>query len=282
LKFLHDAILLERDIQMYSDHLHLTTFDALLKTQQLGRASQANEVWEEIDSTNTRATTLAKSGAPHGVIVAARQQTAGRGRQGRTWVSPKDAGLYISFLLRPELPLTELPLVSLATGVAAARAIEAACGLQIGLKWVNDIIAERRKLGGILAEMPDSKSLVIGIGINVRAVERPPEIAAMAISIEEATGTRADVNVLAAQLAYELEQSYTLLCRGERTAITESWKQKSVTIGRPVRATASGEDIEGDAIDIERDGALVVRTASGVRTFHAGEISIRNPDGSYI
>lgn len=266
---------------MYSDHLDLTTFNALLQTAQIGKSSAPNEVWDEIDSTNTRATLLAQEGAPHGVVVAARQQTAGRGRQGRTWVSPKDAGLYISFLLRPEIAMTELPLISLATGIAAARAVERTCGVQVGLKWVNDVVADGKKVGGILAEMTNNKALIVGIGINVRNVERPEEIAARAISLEELAGAAVDVNMLAAELALQLEQSYSLLCRGERTMIVDEWKKLSVTLGKHIRATAAAETIEGIAIDIERDGALLVRTADGDRSLHAGEISIRNRDGSY-
>jgi BirA family biotin operon repressor/biotin-[acetyl-CoA-carboxylase] ligase len=266
---------------MYSDHLDLTTFNALLKTSRIGKGDAANEVWEEIDSTNTRAVQLAGEGAPHGVVVAARLQTAGRGRQGRAWISPKDAGLYISFLLRPEIALTELPLISLATGSATARAIEQICGVKVGLKWVNDIIGAGKKVGGILAEMTSNKALVIGIGINVRAIERPEEIARKAIALEELAGAVVDVNLLAAQLAFEIEQSYSLLCRGERSAIVDEWKKLSVTLGKHIRATTSGECIDGVAVDIERDGALLVRTASGERKLHAGEISIRNADGSY-
>jgi len=267
---------------MYSDHLDLTTFNALLKTKEIGKSrTQPNEVWAEIDSTNTRACELAKSTSAHGVVIAARQQTAGRGRQGRTWTSPKDAGLYISFLLRPHIPLTQIPLISLATGSAVARAIDGVCGIQVGLKWVNDIILEGRKLGGILAEMPDGKSLVIGIGINVKAVERPPEIAGKAISIEEVTGRPTDINQLAANLADEVETSYSLLCKGERTLIIDEWKRKSITLGKSIRAQVKGAQIEGIANDIDCDGALIVSTTNGEERLHAGEISIRNTDGSY-
>lgn len=268
---------------MYSDHLVLTTFNEMLKTQQLGKAAAPNEIWDEIDSTNSRALLLANEGAPHGVVVAARMQSAGRGRQGRTWVSPPDAGLYISFLLRPQVALTELPLISLATGSAVARAVHSACGLEVGLKWVNDVIADGRKLGGILAEMSRSKALIIGIGLNVRAVERPAELAGRAVAIEELVAAPVDVNLLAANLTWEMEQSYSLLCRGERTMILDEWKQKSVTLGKNVRALVGGaQEVEGVAVDLARDGALLVRTTGGDVALHAGEVTIRNVDGSYV
>lgn len=267
---------------MYSDHLVLTTFNEMLNTTQIGKAAAPNEVWDEIDSTNSRALLLANQGVPHGVVVAARMQSAGRGRQGRVWISPPDAGLYISFLLRPEVALTQLPLISLATGCAVARAVQSTCGLGVGLKWVNDVIADGRKLGGILAEMSGTKALVIGIGLNVRAVERPPELASRAVAIEELVSEPVNVNLLAANLASEMEESYSSLCRGERTLITEEWKAKSVTLGKTVRAMLGAtKQAEGVAIDLARDGALVVRTIDGDIELHAGEITIRNADGSY-
>jgi len=148
--------------------LALDVIEASLATSLIGRASgHANELWPTIDSTNSRAAELASAGAAEGVLVLARQQTAGRGRQGRVWVTPQDAGIAFSVILRPTIPLTRLPLVTLATGTAVARAIESSVGVRLGLKWVNDLVLGGRKVGGILAEM-SGPSLIIGIGINVR------------------------------------------------------------------------------------------------------------------
>lgn len=266
---------------MYSEHLDLTMLNDLLKTQQVGRGATPNEVWDEIDSTNTRAADIAAANGTHGVIVAARQQTAGRGRQGRTWVSPPDAGLYISFLLRPHVALTELPLISLATGTATASALLQACGVSAQLKWVNDIVCEGRKLGGILAELPQRDALVIGIGINLIEVDRPEELRNKATSVQAITGGVPDVNALAAALALEIERAYLLLESRERTQILNEWRTKSATLGKDVRAVIGNETISGTAIDIDRDGSLIVRTAHGDRTLHAGEVSVRAADGSY-
>src|SRR5215470_16608177 len=127
-----------------SDYAPVVTLDRLesqLATGRFGRAAGwANELWDSIDSTNNRAAELAGSGAPEGVLVIARQQTAGRGRQGRTWISPPDSGVYVSLLLRPRLPSTQMPMHTIACGVAAARAIESCAGVRIGLKWVNDLV----------------------------------------------------------------------------------------------------------------------------------------------
>lgn len=269
---------------MYSEHLDLTTLNDLLKTTQVGRGVAPNEVWEEIDSTNTRAAVIAReSGAEkaHGVIVAARRQNAGRGRQGRTWVSPLDAGLYISFLLRPKVALTEIPLISLATGTAVARALLTTCGAVVQLKWVNDIVWNGKKLGGILAEMPQRDALIVGIGINLIEVERPEDLRDRATSMQEVVGQLTNVNQIAASLATEIERAFGLLESRERTQILNEWKERSATLGKEIKALMGNETIIGTAVDIDRSGSLVVRTADGDRTIHAGEVSIRTTDGGY-
>ncbi len=268
---------------MYSEHLDLTTLNELLVTKRIGRASIPNEIWSKIDSTNNRALELAAQGAPHGLVIGARQQTAGRGRQGKSWVSPLDAGLYISFLLRPQIELTQIPLISLATGAAVARALRSACGIEVGLKWVNDIVYDRRKLGGILAEMPNKNTLVIGIGINLRNVQEqmPSELQVRSVCVEEIVGMPVSANSVAANVILELEQAYTLLEAGEKTKIIELWKTHAVTLGQEIRAAVGNEVIEGLAKDIATDGSLILQTLSGDRRLHAGEISIRRTDGSY-
>ncbi|MFN8657039.1 MAG: biotin--[acetyl-CoA-carboxylase] ligase [Candidatus Obscuribacterales bacterium] len=199
--------------------LDLPQFESHLKTRVLGRAACTNELWDEIDSTNTRATQLAAGGAPEGVVVMARLQTAGRGRQGRTWVSPPNSGIYISFLLRPTLPPQAVPLMSLATGVAVVEAVANVTGLAVGLKWVNDIVADGKKVGGILAEMTtstdpanpgagSSRSLVVGVGLNIHLEETDPgrRTATRVQWLERLSGQAIDYNLLAAELCLCLEK----------------------------------------------------------------------------
>lgn len=263
---------------MYSEHLDLTTLNELLRTKIIGRATAPNEVWEQIDSTNTRAIALAADAAPHGVIIASRQQSAGRGRQGRTWISPPDAGLYISFLLRPQTPLANLPLISLGTGVAVAQAIESTTGIAVGLKWVNDIVLGGKKLGGILAEMPTRDALIIGCGLNLR---RHDELHEIAIALDQVSQQPVNSNQLAAAMALTLEDMYSLFVRGEKTRIIDEWKKRSVTLGKEIKATLANEIVEGIARDVDTDGSLILQTESGTRNLYAGEISIRLADGSY-
>jgi BirA family transcriptional regulator, biotin operon repressor / biotin---[acetyl-CoA-carboxylase] ligase len=272
------------------DTLNLSSLNGLLRTRVLGKsAANANEVWESIESTNSRALELAKSGAAEGVIIAAREQTAGRGRQGRRWVSPPDSGLYISFLLRPEMARAKLPLISLATGVAVTDAITRVAGIQVGLKWVNDIVYSGRKLGGILAEMtPDAAgakpALVVGIGINLRLdpSDVPDEIRQRIDWLERIAGSPIDPNQLAAQLAWSLERIYQTFEQGNFEAILKEWKNHSVTLGQKIRSQSNNTSIEGEAIDLGDDGSLIVRLDDGTTThLHAGEVSIRMVDGSY-
>ncbi len=276
--------------------LNLDAFQSQLSTRSLGRApGWANELWDCIDSTNNRAAELAAGGAPAGVVIVARQQTAGRGRQGRTWISPPDSGLYASFLLRPRLPGSQMPMHTLACGVAAARAIESCVGIRIGLKWVNDLVYDGRKMGGILAEMPSvalpattagdlPPPLVLGIGMNLRfdAAEIPDELQDRIDWLERVAEHPVDPNQLLAFLARYLEEECDALAAGRITNLIDSWKQYSVTLGRTIRATSGTSTIEGVAVDLSESGGLVVKTGDGgTIVLHAGEVTIRGADRRY-
>ncbi len=264
--------------------LALEVIETSLATSLIGRAQgHKNELWDTIGSTNSRAAELAAAGAPEGVIVLARQQTAGRGRQGRVWVTPPDAGIAFSVLLRPQIALTRLPLVTLATGVAAARAIESSVGVRPGLKWVNDLVLGGRKLGGILAEM-SGQALIIGIGINVRfaADDVPEELKDKIEWLERVVGRPVDSNMIVMELAHRLEEAYQDLLSGRTDAILSAWKNYSVTIGQDIESKSGGQTIRGRAVDITASGALIVALENGGTVeLHAGEISIRKQDGSY-
>ncbi|MBS2007136.1 MAG: biotin--[acetyl-CoA-carboxylase] ligase [Cyanobacteria bacterium SZAS TMP-1] len=264
--------------------LTLEVIEASLDTQIIGRAPEhKNELWQTIDSTNSRAAELAAGGAPEGVIVLSRQQTAGRGRHGRVWVTPPDAGIAFSVILRPTIPLTRLPLVTLATGTAVARAIEKSVGVRLGLKWVNDLVLGGRKVGGILAEMP-GQALIVGIGINVRFAPQdvPEDLQTKIEWLERVVGRPVDPNLIVVALADELEKSYQALLAGKVDEIVSAWKSYSVTIGQNIKSKNGGQTLRGRAVDITTSGALVVELEDGTRTeLHAGEISIRNQDGSY-
>lgn len=266
---------------MNSAVLNLADFAAALKTRYLGRG--ANECHEEIDSTNNRAAVLAAQDAVSGTVIMARSQSAGRGRQGRQWVSPLDGGLAFSAILRPNLPLNKLPLVTLAAGNAVCRAARVTCGVELGLKWVNDLTAQGKKVGGILAEKP-LKALIVGIGINIRLNrdELPDEIKDRVDWLENLAGMPVDTNLLAAALCQSLEEELDKLEEQLYQAVIDDRKRNSVTLGKTIKATYGGAEIMGVAKDIGESGALIVEKTGGeIVELSAGEISIRMADGSY-
>lgn len=268
--------------------LNVSKLASLLKTHTIANPADTKvELWDSIDSTNVRAAALGEQGAPGGMLVVAREQTAGRGRLGRQWTSPPDSGIYASFLLRPHSALIpNLSAITLGAGVAAAEAIEAAAGVSVGLKWVNDLILNGKKAGGILAQMSyrDGKqALVIGIGINIslQPDDVPEDLRQKVTWLEEVTDQPVDANVVLAQLCYSLERIYDLMLANEVATILDQWRRRSVTLGKYVRAVSGDKEWEGTAEDIAQSGALLLRTSSGLQELHAGEISIRGIDGSY-
>ena len=217
----------------------------------------------EATSTQDTARALAEAGAGEGALAVAERQTAGRGRRGRGWLSP-EGGLYFSLVLRPELPLVALPLVSLAAGVALAEA--AGVG---GLKWPNDLLApDGRKLAGVLLEADlrgeEVRYLVLGVGLNLE----PPGLEGAAGLAEFAPARRDDV--LARFLA-ALEPLYLALPDPE--PVRAAWRARTVTLGRPVRVHTPAGPKEGTAVDLEADGSLVLKTPRGKRTrVSAGDV----------
>lgn len=214
------------------------------------------------DSTNARARDLAATGAPHGTLVTAAEQTAGRGRQGRRWSAPAGASLLSSLVLRDPPPL--LPL---AAGIAVAEAAEAAGAARAAVKWPNDVLLEGRKLAGILVEgRPQDGWAVLGIGINVavRPAELPAELrdTAATLGLEPAA-----VETVLAELLRRLET--WLAAPGD--SVLEACRARDALLGQPV-AWASGE---GVGAGIDDAGSLLVRTESGeLLPLDAGEVHL--------
>lgn len=279
-----------------SSAVSLAQLDSYMNTKVLGRAvGYNNELWDSIDSTNTRAAELAGQGAPEGVLVIARQQTAGRGRLGRAWLSPMDSGVYLSIILRPAAPISSLPLLTIAAGVSAAKGISNASNVTVGLKWVNDLVYDGRKVGGILCELPRSPGIVenstqsaqpmiVGIGINVSLNDEdvPDELRSKVEWLERISGNAIDRSKLVAEIVNEFETVYKQMLSGEASGVVERWRHQSVTLGKQIVATSGSRSFEGVAVDIAEDGSLIVDTVSeGRKNLHAGEITIRQKDGSY-
>jgi BirA family transcriptional regulator, biotin operon repressor / biotin---[acetyl-CoA-carboxylase] ligase len=213
------------------------------------------------DSTNERAKELAAAGAPHGTLVTADEQSAGRGRQGRSWTAPARSAVLMSLVTR-RLPAT-LPL-------AAAVAICEALPVRCQIKWPNDIWLERRKLAGILVEgRPQEGWAVLGIGLNVTTEAFPPELDETATSLR-LNGIETSTEAVLASLLDSLDE----WLEAPDEAVLAAWRERDALRGEPVRWTGG----EGTAEGIDASGALIVATGSGRVTLDAGEVHLLTGD----
>jgi len=232
-------------------------------------------------STNDLAKKLGVQGAPEGTLVVAETQTGGRGRLGRSWHSPPGLGLYASLLLRPPLPPSELPPITLSTAVSLVRTLSRSVGLTPGIKWPNDLIVKGKKLGGILTEMETESDqiryLIVGLGLNVNNADFPPELADTATSLFREKGrTFQRVPLLQAWLE-EFENLYMQFLARGFPEILEEWKQHSVTLGKYVAVRQGARHLEGLALEVAPDGALLLETAAGeVMKATSGEITLES------
>jgi BirA family biotin operon repressor/biotin-[acetyl-CoA-carboxylase] ligase len=243
---------------------------ALLRTRRLGRPVV---VLDEVGSTNDRARELADAGAAEGLTVIARVQTAGRGRHGRRWASPA-GGLWMSVVLRPDLPLAQWPLVGFGAAVATAEAVQAVAGVPAALKWPNDVVVADRKLAGVLVEAAGSAAVVgVGVNANLDVDALPTGLGQAATTLRSLIGTDVDLAALAADLLSRWED-YDDLLHQDPAAVVAAWRRRSATLGRPVR-TVGGQEVEGVAEDVDDTGALLIRTVGGLVRVVAGEVSVR-------
>lgn len=247
-----------------------------------GRVSYCSEV----SSTNDVALQLAASGAPEGTTVVAGAQTRGRGRQGRSWLSPPDAGLYVSVLFRPR-GVSSLAFLTLMGGVAVAEGIRASTGLPVLVKWPNDVVVEeehapradqrRRKVAGILAEASGVGAAVeyavLGFGINLRPVRLPPELVGTATSIEGELGRSVDRAVVLSESLAALTCSYADLLADRVDTILMRWRRLSPS-SRGARVELAGPEPRWQGITdgIDDQGALLVRVGSRVERLISGDI----------
>ena len=213
------------------------------------------EWFASLDSTNRHALDAARGGAADGLVVVADQQTAGRGRLGRTWEAPPGSSLLVTVLLRRA---GDPGRAVMAAGVALAAAVEQVAGVDAGLKWPNDLVVDDRKLAGLLAES-DGDALVVGAGCNVNWEAFPDELAATATACNLEAGRTVDRDAL---LDTFLDEYSRALARGAE--LVEDYRSRLVTLGRTVRVQhVRDEDLVGIAVGVTDDGALVVRDDAG-------------------
>ena len=238
---------------------------------RLGRFGRQVLFYDSVPSTNDVAASLAEGGAQEGCVVIGDAQSAGRGRLGRTWVSPGGAGLYVSTVLRPDPDV--MSLVTIAAGVALSEGIEAATGLRPDLKWPNDVLTGGRKVAGILAE-GSLRHVILGVGINILPAAYPPDVAARATSLERELGRAVDRGSLLVECLALFAARYRDLRQGQRAAVVDAWRARAIaSLRKRVRWDAQGTQVEGIAEDIDADGALLVRTADGTARVISGEVT---------
>ena len=241
---------------------------------------------EETGSTNDDLKALAKQGAPHGTVLMAGRQTSGHGRMGRSFHSPEGSGIYMSILLRPDCSPAELMHLTCATAVAMCDAVEEATGLRPGIKWTNDLVCGKRKLGGILTELGlTPKGMVdyaiIGIGIN--CTQQPEEFAedirSIAGSLAMVTGQEIRTAAVAAAMMTALHAMSCTLLSG-KFAMLRQYRKDCMTLGQDISILRGEEVRHGHALDLDDEGALIVRLADGsVETVNSGEVSVRGMYG---
>jgi BirA family biotin operon repressor/biotin-[acetyl-CoA-carboxylase] ligase len=238
---------------------------------------------ESCASTNDEAARLARAGAKHGTVVIAEQQTAGRGRDGRPWASPRGRGLYLSAVVRPPLPLADVPPMTLAIGVGLCDAVRAA-GVPAALKWPNDMLVGTRKLAGVLVEAQSQGSrleaVIVGIGINLTSPEPgelPPEIAARAVSLEEVAGSPIDREAFIETLLAHVEHWVDHYTAVGLEDVIPAWSER-MAHGLDARAIVNGLPVVGMMVGLDGDGSLLLRDADGmIHRVRSGDVEAITP-----
>jgi BirA family transcriptional regulator, biotin operon repressor / biotin---[acetyl-CoA-carboxylase] ligase len=237
---------------------------------------------DSVDSTNSEVARLAQQGAAEGLCIVAEEQTAGRGRLQRQWESPRGSGLYFSTLLEPRFPPDRWPLLTLMAAVAVHDTLKQTCNLQLEIKWPNDILAQGKKLCGILAETIDVKAarcVVLGIGINLKRTAQLPETATSVEAV--AAAKTVDTEIILQTLIENVTRYYKILNAADGAAqIVDAWTSRSsYAYGKRIRVSANEETFEGLTRGLEADGALRVETDDGnIRTVRAGDVIAVRPD----
>ncbi len=236
--------------------------------------------YDSLDSTNARAKDLAEQGSPNGTLVVADEQTAGRGRRGRTWQTPPHTGIAMTVLLKPDINPNHASMLTLVTALAVAKAVHVLSGAKTQIKWPNDIVIGGRKICGILTEMNAQfdyiSYLVIGIGINVHNEDFPEELSQMAGSILTESGRHIHRAELVARICMYFEAYYaTFLETEDLSGLMKDYNDLLVNCGREVNVLDPKEPFVGKAAGITKNGELIVDTWESRRLVSSGEVSVR-------
>ncbi|BET18102.1 bifunctional biotin--[acetyl-CoA-carboxylase] synthetase/biotin operon repressor [Bacillus velezensis] len=248
-----------------------------LKTEVLGKQLHYRDV---LPSTQKTAHELANDGAPEGTLVVADKQTAGRGRMARVWHSQEGNGIWMSLILRPDVPLQKTPQLTLLSAVAVVQAIKAFTGVQAAIKWPNDLMIHGKKAVGILTELQAEedrvRSVILGIGINVNQQETdfPGELQDIATSLSMEAGEKIDRAGLIQEILLTFEKRYQDYLNHSFTPIKLLWESYAVGLGNELRARTLQGTFYGKSLGIDDEGVLLLETRDGIKKIYSADIEL--------
>ncbi len=265
--------------KLISRHDSFTEFEIkrILKSNIFGL--QEIHIFNKTDSTNIQAFKLAANGAPEGSIVIAESQTSGKGRLGRKWESPSDKNLYISIIVRPQIPTLSAPRLTLVAAVALSETFDFIGAPEHRIKWPNDILFKDKKISGILTEMKGDCDnidfIIIGVGVNLNSAsdEYPDEIKNSTVSLKEITGREINRLDFLNLFLMNFEKNYLDFLQGHFPAILERWIKKSAIINQKIKVTDHNKIITGTVTEVTDDGSLIVTTDDGTCLVNSGDIN---------
>lgn len=236
--------------------------------------------FEGVSSTNDIAKKLAEQGAPEGTVVVARTQKHGRGRGEKTWSSPA-GGLWFSLVLRPEVAMSTISLLSLAAGIAVAKTIRRLFPIRAMLKWPNDVTINGRKVAGILVEMSTEGSFcyaILGFGINVNnsVDSMEAELGSEATSIVDQLNSNVNVDWLMREIINEFSAIYAKILACDSSTVVAEWKRLSDMLKKTIIIQVEKKSYTAAVLDLDSNGALVIQSQDGtIQRLHSGDVSIR-------
>lgn len=251
-----------------------------IKTKIKGDLGKEILFYETIGSTNTVASSLAEKNR-EGVVVLSDSQDKGRGRLGRLWVSPPGVNIYMSIILTPEIKPAEATLITLMTAVACSIALRKVTGLDIKIKWPNDLMVSDKKLGGVLTELKIYQKKIafaivgMGINVNIDINEFPEDVRKIATSVKNETGKLYSRENIVSEILNEMSRWYSVLKKMDRETILSGWRRLTSTLGREVMVVVGQETYKGFAEAIDNEGMLLLRLHSGeMKRISSGDLTI--------
>ena len=265
-----------------TEPIRLQKIKEKLQTRFIGKTIHC---FSEVASTNDLAKEMAAIGAKEGTVIIAETQTSGKGRLGRKWTSPK-GGIWLSTILRPKLSAKDIPKITLMTSLAVAKAISQLFNLKTEVKWPNDVLINAKKVCGILTEANTrgdiTNFVVVGIGINanIEYASLPKQVRKNATSLKHELKREIDREQFLRVLLEKMEHYYVMLINGKFNPVLKEWKSLCGFLGSYVEVTSWEEKIEGWAIDVDENGALIIKLHDGtLRKVLSGDVSLKRCKG---